>query len=262
MFESQQNGLTPEQKEMLDDYCKTYRFDGVDIDPMKKWWVDENGLVNVEGDFVVNSTNHKYQGWRGLLGIKFGNVKGNFDIDGAGLEDAADLPRVIGGNLDADNNKFRTLGGIGMVKGTISLKGNLLISLEGMTEDLMRDFTPDSKFTMLSENLVRGAFLRDDLEEVLSGDSTWTSIYLNIVAGEYLIKDEDESIVWILKNKLNPEELGEEIRKAPEEMAIELAKVPAKHRKMLNDILDRIKDLPPGFREDKDLLSSLGDVGL
>jgi len=116
---------------------------------------------------------------------------------------------------------------------------------------------------MADRNPVRSGFLRDDLEDVLDGKETWTGIYLSIVAGDYAIKkDPDGSIEWILQNKLNPEVLGTEIKKAPEKMSIELAKVPSKHRKMLNDILDQIRDLPPGFREDKDLVADLSDIGL
>ena len=119
------------------------------------------------------------------------------------------------------------------------------------------------KITIAGRNPVRSAFLRDDLEEVLSGKATWTGIYLSIIAGDYgMKKDPDGSIEWILKNKLSPEVLGAEIKKAPEKMAIQLAKVPSKHRKMLNDILDQIRDLPPGFREDKDLVADLSDIGL
>jgi hypothetical protein len=92
---------------------------------------------------------------------------------------------------------------------------------------------------------------------------SWTGIYLEIVTGEYAIKkDPDGSIEWILKNKLSPEVLGAEIKNAPARMAIELAKVPQKHRKMLNDILDQIRDLPPGFKDDTDLVADLSDIGL
>ena len=55
--------------------------------------------------------------------------------------------------------------------------------------------------------------------------------------------------------------LGAEIKNAPAKLAIELAKVPQKHRKALNDILDQI-DLPPGFRDDTELVADLSDIGL
>ena len=111
-------------------------------------------------------------------------------------------------------------------------------------------------------NPVKSAILLDDLEEVLKGETTWTAVYLAIVAGEYGIsKDPEGSIGWIVENKLDPEALGAEIRKAPEKMAIELAKVDSKHKKALDDILNKI-DLPPGFRDDTDLVASLRDVGL
>ena len=111
-------------------------------------------------------------------------------------------------------------------------------------------------------NPVRYSLLNDDLEEVLKGETTWTAVYLAIVAGEYGIsKDPEGSIGWIVENKLDPEALGAEIRKAPEKMAIELAKVDSKHKKALDDILNKI-DLPPGFRDDTDLVASLRDVGL
>ena len=259
MFESLQDGVTPEQRDLLNASCKYYQRNNKGVHPQDAWWVDpETGLVNVGGNFILKD------GWKeGLLGIKFGKVGGFFNVNGAGLESASELPREIGTHLNAGGNKFRTLEGIGLVKKTISLENNLLVSLEGMTKELLGGFNPSPKFSVVDRNPIRAGFLRDDLEDVLRGQETWTGIYLSIVAGDYAIKkDPDGSIEWILQNKLSPEVLGEEIRKAPEKMAVELAKVPAKHRKMLNDILDQIKDLPPGFREDKDLVADLSDIGL
>lgn len=259
MFESLQEGVTPEQRELLNASCKYYQRNNKGFQPQDAWWVDpETGLVNVGGNFILKD------GWKeGLLGIKFGKVGGFFNVNGAGLESASELPREIGTHLNAGGNKFRTLEGIGLVKKTISVENNLLVSLEGMTNELLGGFKPSPKFSVVDRNPIRSGFLRDDLEDVLSGQETWTGIYLSIVAGDYAIKkDPDGSIEWILKNKLSPEVLGEEIRKSPEKMAIELAKVPSNHRKMLNDILDQIKDLPPGFREDKDLVADLSDIGL
>jgi hypothetical protein len=216
--------------------------------------------VNVGGNFIL-----KDKWTEGLLGIKFGKIGGYFNVNGAGLESASELPREIGTHLNAGGNKFRTLEGIGYVKKSISVENNLLVSLEGLTKDLMGSSTQllHQKITMADRNPVRSGFLRDDLDEVLRGWATWTGVYLSIIAGDYTIKkDPDGSIEWILKNKLSPEVLGAEIKKDPAKMAIELAKVPQKHRKALNDILDQIKDLPPGFKDDTELVADLSDIGL
>ena len=261
MFESMQDGVTPEQRALLNASCQYYQKNNKGIQPKDAWWVDPaTGLVNVGGNFII-----KDRWTEGLLGIKFGKVGGYFNVNGAGLESASELPREIGTHLNAGGNKFRTLEGIGLVKKTISVENNLLVSLEGLTKDLMGSSTQlrHQKITMADRNPVRSGFLRDDLDEVLRGWATWTGIYLSIVAGDYTIKkDPDGSIEWILKNKLSPEVLSAEIKKAPEKMAIELAKVPAKHRKTLNGILDQIRDLPPGFKEDTDLVADLSDIGL
>lgn len=259
MFESMQDGVTPEQRALLNASCQPYQKNNQLVRPEDAWWIDPaTGLVNVGENFILKN------GWtEGLLGIKFGKIGGYFNVIGAGLEDASELPREVGTLLNIDDNKFRTLEGIGAVKKSISADNNLLVSLEGITKEILGEFSPSAKFHGLAGNPVRSGFLRGDLEDVLEGKETWTAIYLSIVAGDYGIKkDPDGSIEWILQNKLSPEVLGEEIRKAPEKMAIELAKVPSKHRKMLNSILDQIGDLPPGFREDKDLAADLSDIGL
>jgi hypothetical protein len=259
MFESMQDGVTPEQRTLLNASCQYYQKNNKGVQPKDAWWVDpETGLVNVGGNFIIKDT------WtEGLLGIKFGKVGGYFNVNGAGLESASELPREIGTHLNAGGNKFRTLEGIGYVKKSISVENNLLVSLEGLTKDLLGSFTPSSKIAMADRNPVRSGFLRDDLDEVLRGWATWTGIYLSIIAGDYTIKkDPDGSIEWILKNKLSPEVLGAEIKKDPAKLAIELAKVPQNHRKALNDILDQIKDLPPGFKDDTSLVADLSDIGL
>lgn len=264
MFESMQDGVTPEQRELLNASCQIYQKNNKLVQPEDAWWVNPaTGLVDVGGNFVLK------QGWTGgLLGIKFGRVNGYFNVTAAGLEDASELPREIGTHLNASDNKFRTLEGIGKVGKTIEVDNNLLVSLEGMTPELLgglpagNNIMRAGKFSGLSGNPVRAPFLRDDLEEVIAGKEAWTGIYLSIVAGDYAIKkDPDGTIEWIIKNKLSPEVLEVEIKKAPAKMAIELAKVPAKHRKALNDILDQI-DLPPGFKDDTSLVADLSDIGL
>jgi len=268
MFESMQDGVTPEQRALLNASCQHYQKNNKMVQPKEAWWVDpETGLVNVGGNFILKDKYNfalKDKWWtEGLLGIKFGKVGGYFNVNGAGLESASELPREIGTHLNAGGNKFRTLEGIGYVKRSISVEDNLLVSLEGLTKELLSSFQPHSKIAMADRNPVRSGFLRDDLGDVLNGKETWTGIYLSIVAGDYAIKkDPDGSIEWILKNKLSPEVLGAEIKKDPAKMAIELAKVPQKHRKALNDILDQIKDLPPGFRDDTELVADLSDIGL
>jgi hypothetical protein len=259
MFESMQDGVTPEQRALLNSSCQHYQKNNKGVQPKDAWWVDpETGLVNVGGNFIL-----KDKWTEGLLGIKFGKIGGYFNVNGAGLESASELPREIGTHLNAGGNKFRTLEGIGYVKMSISVEDNLLVSLEGLTKELLSSFQPRYKIAMADRNPVRSGFLRDDLEEVLRGWATWTGVYLSIIAGDYTIKkDPDGSIEWILKNKLSPEVLGAEIKKDPAKLAIELAKVPQKHRKMLNDILDQIKDLPPGFKDDTSLAADLSDIGL
>ncbi len=259
MFESMQDGVTPEQRALLNASCQIYQKNNKLVQPEDSWWVNsETGLVDVGGNFVLK------KGWKdGLLGIKFGKIGGYFNVIEAGLEDASELPREIGTHLNAEDNKFRTLEGIGFVKKSITVDGNLLVSLEGMTKELLGGFDPYSKIAGAARNPVRSAFLRDDLNDVINRKATWAGIYLSIIAGDYGIKkDPDGSIEWILKNKLSPEVLGAEIKKDPAKLAIELAKVPQKHRKALNGILDQIKDLPPGFKDDTSLVADLSDIGL
>jgi len=264
IFESNQDGVTPQQRNLLNASCQQYRMGNEMILPQNAWWVNpDTGLIDVGGGFGL-----PIQGkGEGLLGIKFGTIGchslGYFNIIGAGLEDASELPRKITGSIRADDNRFRTLEGIGFVEGKVFLEGNLLVSLEGVTRDFVAESNiPPFKFLSLAKNPMRGGFLVDDLDNVLQGEETWTEIYLSIVAGDYdLHKDKDESIEWIIQNKLGPKVLEEEIRKSPERMAIQLAKVEPKYRKLIDDNLSQI-DLPPGFREDKDLLADLGSIGL
>lgn len=267
MFESMQDGVTPEQRDLLNFSCQFYQKDNKLVQPENAWWVDQTtGLVNVGGNFVLK------QGWdKGLLGIKFGKVGGYFNVIGAGLEDASELPREVGTNLNIDDNKFRTLEGIGKVKKVIGADGNLLVSLEGMTKELIGKgtrtlggmlVTGPAKFAGLSGNPIRSPFLRDDLEEVLEGKTTWLNVYLSIVAGEYEIKkDKEGTIKWVLDNKVGPKALEEAIRKNPAKMAVEIGKVPREYRKYLEESLSQIT-LPPGFKDDADLLTDLGDIGL
>jgi hypothetical protein len=157
---------------------------------------------------------------------------------------------------------------MGDVKGNMDLSNNLLISLEGISEvSAFKD--PKSRslpllFTskiQVSGNPVRAPYLLDDLEEVLDGETSWMRIYLEILTGDLDIKkDKEESIQWILDNKIDPKILEEEIKKNPEKMSVLIGKIPREYRKTIDGALDQI-DLPPGFRDDKDLIRNLNDVG-
>jgi len=267
MFESIQDGVTREQRDLLNFCCQFYQKNNKLVQPEDAWWVDQTtGLVNVGGNFVLK------QGWdEGLLGIKFGKIGGYFNVIDAGLEDASELPREVGTNLNIEDNKFRTLEGIGKVGKVIGADGNLLVSLEGMTKELIGKgtrtlggmmVTGPAKFAGLAGNPIRSSFLRDDLEEVLEGKTTWLNVYLGIVSGEYEIREDREgTIKWVLDNKVGPKALEEAIRKNPSKMAIEIGKVPNEYRKFLEETLSQIT-LPPGFREDADLVFDLGNLGL
>lgn len=267
MFESTQDGVTREQRDLLNFSCQFYTKGDKMIPSESAWWVDQTtGLVNIGGNFILK------QGWdKGLLGIKFGKVGGYFNVIGADLEDASELPREVEGNLLIDDNKFRTLEGIGRVGKSISSDSNLLVSLEGMTRDLIGSgvrtlggmmVTGPGKFVGLAGNPIRSSFLRDDLEEVLDGKTTWLNVYLGIVSGEYDIREDREgTIKWIFDNKVGPKALEEAIRKNPEKMAVEISKVPREYRSILGEALSQI-NLPSGFKDDADLLTDLGDIGL
>ena len=95
MFESMQDGVTPEQRALLNASCQYYREGSHGMQPEDAWSVDPaTGLVNVGGNFVLERSYTS-----GLLGIKFGKIGGYFNVIGAGLESASELPREIGTHL-------------------------------------------------------------------------------------------------------------------------------------------------------------------
>ena len=54
MFESTQDGVTPEQRSLLNDSCQPYQENGQMVNPADAWWVDpESGLVTVGGNFIL-----------------------------------------------------------------------------------------------------------------------------------------------------------------------------------------------------------------
>lgn len=247
-----QEGVTPEQRELLNDSCRHYQKNNQMIQPQDAWWVNpETGLVDVGGNFVLDSEKWK----SGLLGIRFGKIKGYFNIDGAGISDASELPREIGTHLNADRNRFRTLEGIGLVGGRLELDSNLLVSLEGLDPK-------KADWFMGFGNPVRANFMGDDLEEVESGKRTWLEVYVDILRGEYAIKrGEAEAKDWVLRNKFDAKTLEPLIKSDPEGTALLLAKIPAEYQEVISTTLDSISDLPPGFRDDFDPLSDLTSLG-
>ena len=255
LFESQ--SLTPDQKHLLDSAI---------WNNLKQSWVQDpaTGKVTTLGSF------NGYSGYVGgddtaknrrvFQSIVFDVVKGDFMVRRMGLETMIGFPAVIKGGLIANDNYFFTLEGMPkMIHGDAELQDNWLIALEGMEDTVIKGQT------WLGQNLVRPAFLLDDLEQA-ERIKTWMPIYLDILSGETGFspsatpKKKERAIEFILEVKTTKANLEEGIRLAPAEMKVALSRKRAMPQE-LQDLLPTL-DTPADFWEDSDLLGDLSDVGL
>ena len=132
LFESN-NNLTVEQVDFLNEFIKG------------KWEIDEwTGLVNVNGNFkgFVNARiSDPILG--NFMGIKFGEVKGNFDISSNwGIKSLAGCPESVTGNFMCNSTGIETLeGGPSYAGGNYDANNcTYLVSLEGAPRKIDGNF--------------------------------------------------------------------------------------------------------------------------
>ena len=109
------SGLTPEQNKFMTS-CTNASFK-----------LNKKGLVNVNGNFDCSK-----MGLSDFSGIKFGIIKGDFDVSGNKFSSFDNFPTKVGGRLDCSNNKFTSLDGC-PIFGSATFGGNPLVSLRGIT---------------------------------------------------------------------------------------------------------------------------------
>jgi hypothetical protein len=119
LFESS-DSLTDEQRKFLDRIAP------------RRWSVNSEGLVDVEGSFFCGD-----EGLEDFLGIRFGEVSEYFSCWGNQLRTLEGSPREVGGHFDCDGNQLRTLEGAPRaIGGNFSCSGNQLRTLEGSPREV------------------------------------------------------------------------------------------------------------------------------
>lgn len=231
--------LDQQQINLLDEYTQgTWEYDY------------DYGHVNINGDFVV-----PFQGVTHFESIRFGYVRGDFNIannriaklygmpihvEGSfictnnRLESLQGIPPIINGDLHIGKNPIKGFEGVGKVSGSIFAKGCLIMSLEGLPLGLPGDYRKGAK--VISDYF---SFDRDDI--------------LSAIAAQDNDSIKSEMLRWITPWKIN-----EEISNDPG-LAMTALKTIWRHEglKGLKDELDIL----PGQLEAIEVHSDLGEIG-
>jgi hypothetical protein len=106
-----------------------------------KWEYAEDGkTVNVIGDVDVRKARNFFSGHKGLGGIVFGSVSGDFDcpyIYAESFQSLEGCPREVGGNFNCSNSSLKSLvGGPEFVGRDYDCSYNELESLEGAPKEI------------------------------------------------------------------------------------------------------------------------------
>jgi hypothetical protein len=120
-FNESKEELNSKQKEFLDTVCEGN----------SKWEQDDNGFINVEGDFKADGMDLV-----DLYGIKFGTINGNFNISDNDLENLDGCPKEVQGYFSCSSNYLNSLkGGPTSVKGDYICTNNNLFNLDFIAKD-------------------------------------------------------------------------------------------------------------------------------
>ena len=94
------SGLTPEQDSFMVSCTNA------------SYKLTKQGLVNVSGNFSCQG-----RGISDFKGIKFGTIKGNFNVKSNNFSSLEGFPKKVGGDLNLSKNKFESLKGCPEYKG-------------------------------------------------------------------------------------------------------------------------------------------------
>jgi hypothetical protein len=126
IYESQTtSGLTKKQEDFLNRNTKG------------TWSVNPTtGLVDIHGSFNLEN-----KGAKSFLGVKFGNVNGDFCISAIKLQSLEGAPRKVDGDFKCSSNNLQSLEGAPLeVNGNFWCPYNQLQSLEGAPQEVGGDF--------------------------------------------------------------------------------------------------------------------------
>jgi hypothetical protein len=111
----------------IDSICKEYG--------IKNYVVNEDGLVDVEGDVDISESGIK------KIPLKFGKVSGNFNCNYNNLTNLEGAPSEVGGHFICHDNKLTSLEGCPIeVGGDFNCYDNKLTSLEGCPKEVGGNF--------------------------------------------------------------------------------------------------------------------------
>ena len=206
--------------------------------------------VNIDGDFIA-----PFQMITHLESIRFGYVRGDFDvsnnrishlsgmpirIDGSficssnRLESLVGCPAVIGGDLHIGKNPIKGFGGIGKVSGSVFAKDTLIQSLDGLPLGMSGDFNDNSR--IISDHY---SFKRSDC--------------LSAIAEEKNDIIKMEMLRWITPEKINEEISGD--------LGIAMIALKKLWRYKGFEGLKETLEIIPGQLEAIELHSDLGEIG-
>ena len=101
------------------------------------WKINEEGLMDIEGDFICNDDWKGQRSLDGFFGLNFGTINGNFICSNHMLTSLKGSPRYIKGDFNASHNQIQsTKDGPIRVEGNYYINNNKsLISFEDVSED-------------------------------------------------------------------------------------------------------------------------------
>ena len=147
--------LTAEQIDFLNRYVKG------------KWKLNDEGVVDVDGDFNCSS-----KGISDFKGIKFGKINGDFNCSYNNLTSLEGCPKEVGGHFYCHYNNLTSLEGAPKeVVGDFICSYNNLTSLEDCPERVNEDFIcHNNKLTSLegAPKEIGDDFILEDNEGVSS----------------------------------------------------------------------------------------------
>jgi len=239
-------GLTQEQIDFLDRCTLIQKNSIYDFRSDSKWTLNEEGLVDIDGDFDVDWSGQKIQDFKG---IRFGKIRGNFYCVENELTTLDGGPQVVEGNFYCYNNQLTSLeGGPKRVGGSFICHTNQLTSLEGCPQEIGENFSCRYNKLVSLEGCPQrlgGQFHSDFLVYGRWEIDVWIDIIRN------------KKIGWEEIGKFfNEEDLQTQIDEDPDKMTIELSP----YRKELKELFPNLK-FPDTHQEDLDMFGDLSDLG-
>ena len=142
------------------------------------WYQDEDGKIDINGNFMFNGIDTPNIMKKGFYGIHFGKVAGNFLFSNMKLRSLKGAPTEVGGYFNVAQNELRSTKGLpGKIGGLCTITHNRIVSLEDLEKVKTSGLSySNNTLGIIDFNKIYGTMVKKEIDFFLAISLIWDDI--------------------------------------------------------------------------------------